>query len=82
MEDCNRVAMPMESGIQLQHTQDSDEQDPEDRQLLYQSLIGSLMYLMTIPRPDLAFTISMLSKLNAAPTDERVSAAKQLLSRP
>jgi hypothetical protein len=79
MEDCNGVAAPMESGIQLQHAQGSDEQDPGDRRLLYQSLVGSLMYLMTATRPNLAFTVSMLSKFNAVPTDEHVSAAKRAL---
>jgi len=83
MENCNGAVTPMEAGIQLWRAQDSidqdsDEQDPKDRQL-YQSLVGSLMYLMTATRPDLAYTVSMLSKFNSAPTNEHMSATKCIL---
>jgi hypothetical protein len=76
MENYNGATIPMESEIQLPHVQDSDMQDIEDRQLLYQLLIGSLMYPMTATWPDLAFTVSMLNKFNAVPTDEHLFAAK------
>ena len=78
MEDCNGVATPMESGIVLRRAQSPDIQDPADQQL-YQSLVGSLMYLMTATRPDLAYTVSTLSKFNSAPTDEHIFSAKHVL---
>lgn len=34
----------------------------------YQSLVGSLMYLMTATRLDLVFTISFLSKYSSGPS--------------
>jgi hypothetical protein len=37
------------------------------------------MYLMTATRPDLAYTVSTLSKFSSAPTDEHLSAAKRVL---
>jgi len=78
MEDCNGVATPMESGIVLQRAQNPNIQDPADQQL-YQSLVGSLMYLMMATRPDLAYTVSTLSEFNSAPTDEHIFAAKRVL---
>ena len=37
------------------------------------------MYLMTATRPDLAYTISTLSKFSSAPTTQHVQAAKRVL---
>ena len=59
MGDCNGVATRMESEIVLQRSQNPDIENQGDRQL-YQSLVGSLMDLITATRPDLAYTVSML----------------------
>jgi hypothetical protein len=45
----------------------------------YKQLVGSLMYLMTATRPDLAFTMSRLSKFFEAPTEVHANAAKRVL---
>ena len=45
----------------------------------YQSLVGSLMYLDTCTRPDLAFTVSMLSQFNTCYGRPQVEAAKRAL---
>jgi len=45
----------------------------------YQSLVGSLMYHMTATRPDLAYTISVLSKFNSSPTVQHLLQAKRVL---
>lgn len=47
--------------------------------LEYQSLTGSLNFLVTGTRADLAFTIGMLSCFNAAPTERHLRVAKQVL---
>jgi len=78
MQDCDSVATPKESGKILQRTQNPVIQHQAD-QRLYQSLVGSLMYLMTVMRPDLAFTFSTVSKFNSAPTDKHLFAAKHVL---
>jgi len=44
-----------------------DEPLSSDNVHWYQQLVGGLMYLMTSSRPDLAFTLSRLSKFFAAP---------------
>ena len=45
----------------------------------YQSLIGSLMYLVVGTWPDLVFAVASLSKFNAKPTNDHLLAAKRLL---
>ena len=45
----------------------------------HQSIVGSLMWLMRCTRPDLAFTVSMLSKFSSTPTTEHLSAATYTL---
>jgi len=55
----------MESGIHLPPC--PDDTDPHARPE-YQSKIGSVMYAMLGTKPDLAYTISSLSKHNDKPT--------------
>lgn len=45
----------------------------------YQSLIGSLMYLTVISRPDISHVVSKLSQFNSHPHEEHFNAAKYLL---
>lgn len=44
----------------------------------YQSIIGTLMYLMLGTRPDLAYSVSRLSQFLAAPTAAHMTAAKKV----
>src|SRR5690606_19148660 len=46
---------------------------------LYQQIIGSLMYLVTATRPDLAYTITHLSQFNSDPSQTHYVAAKRVL---
>ena len=46
----------------------------------YPQLIGSLMYLMVATRPDLAFCLSKLSKLNNCPGRAHPEAASKIQS--
>jgi len=45
----------------------------------YQSIVGILMWLRLCTRPDLVFTVSMLSKFNNAPTTEHLAVATYTL---
>lgn len=47
--------------------------------IAYQNLIGSLMYLSTSKRADLAYTVSMLCQCNIAYTQDNWIAAKHVL---
>ena len=90
MIEGNGTKTPLETGHDLRV---QDQTSPEmhsgvsspsiDRSALilkeYQSLVGSLMYLMLSTRSDLAFTISTLSKFSSAHLPIHLAAAKQVL---
>ena len=76
MTMCNGVSTPMETGQKLLA---ATEQDQLVESSKYQSLIGSLMYLVVGTRPDIAFPVATLSKFNAKPTNQHYLAAKRIL---
>jgi len=54
----------METGNHLvKADEDVEPQDPR----LYQSLIGSLMYLATCTMPDIAFAVGVLARFSSKP---------------
>ena len=76
MEQCNGTYTPMETGQKLLPAQPSDILvDPRE----YQSLVGSLMYLAVGTWPDIAYSVAVLRKFNAQPTNNHFQAAKHLL---
>ena len=75
MHNLNTVSIPLPKGITL--TKGITEQLKE-QVTTYQSMIGSLMYLVTGTRPDLAYTISFLAQFSSCPTDEHIKAAKHV----
>ena len=75
MENSNTVSIPLPKGIAL--TKGTTEQ-PKDQVTTYQSMIGSLMSLVTGTRPDLAYTISFLEQFSSCPTEEHIKAAKHV----
>ena len=76
MTDCNGVYTPMESGQRLCLSVETDELTDQGE---YQSLIGSLMYLVVGTRPDISFTVATLSKFSSKPNRIHLTAAKRLL---
>jgi len=75
MENWNTVSIPLPKGITL--TKGTTEQ-PKDQVTLYQSMIGSLMYLVTGTKPHLMYTISFLTQFSSCPTEEHIKAAKHV----
>jgi hypothetical protein len=65
MEQCNGVETPLEPNIQLSAIEFTAS--PTD-QLAYQHAIGRIAYLMLATRPDLAYSISVLSSYCANPS--------------
>lgn len=55
------------------------EKDKPTTKSIYQSCIGSLMYLMLGTRPDIAFAVSHLSSFCADPSDNHWNAVKRVL---
>ena len=75
MADCKGIATPMESNShQSPCLNDTDIINASE----YQSKVGSIMYAMLGSRPDLADTISTLSKHNNRPTGSHHTAPQRV----
>lgn len=77
MSDCKPVSTPMVSGTQL-HKEEILKASPKNL-ALYQSMVGSLMYAMVETRPDIAYSVSVLSRYASNPTETHIAAAKRVL---
>lgn len=76
MVDCKPVATPLEKG---KNAETEGAGEPLSSEVPYQSLIGHLMYLAVVTRPDIAFAVSHLSQFNKAPTRQNWSDAKRVV---
>ncbi|MHB1946432.1 MAG: reverse transcriptase domain-containing protein, partial [Metallibacterium sp.] len=72
MEDCNALNTPIVARDQ------KDESPPHDR-FEYLSLVGSIMYLATVTRPDIAYAASQAGQKMANPTEDDWTMAKRIL---
>lgn len=64
MSDCKPVSTPLNCSIKLSLNMSpkTEEEKAEVQNLPYQNLVGSLMYLATSTRPDIAHAVSVLSQ--------------------
>ncbi|KAI0994473.1 hypothetical protein K3495_g13709 [Podosphaera aphanis] len=76
MNDCNPTTTPLENNQRLMA---ADDGEPRVDAKPYQQIIGSVMYLATCTRPDLAYTITHLSQYNIDPSVTHMNAAKRVL---
>ncbi|KAL8170759.1 hypothetical protein V2J09_022563 [Rumex salicifolius] len=74
MAECNVCPLPMEPRCKLSK---EDEEPPVDA-TIYRSIIGSLRYLVNT-RPDLAYSVGVVSRYMEAPTTAHMMAMKQIL---
>lgn len=74
MADCNETHIPMEFGLQLSKAEDEPEIDAG----VYRRRIGCLRYLMHT-RPDMAFSVGILSRFMQSPRESHGKALKQVL---
>lgn len=77
MEHCKPVATPMATGSEV-HMVPHERQALAAEVELYQQMIGSQMYLATQTRPDLAYTMSALSRYLTNPSPDHFRAAKHV----
>ena len=80
MADCKPVGTPMLPGIKLT-TDDSPKTESAKREMKdipYISAVGSLMYLATMTRPDIAYTVGVLARFNSNPGMAHWKAVKHL----
>ena len=74
MSDCNSVSIPMEFGVHFSKALNEPEIDASD----YRRKIGCLRYLMHT-RPDMAFSVWILSRFMHSPRESHGKAFKQVL---
>lgn len=74
MENRNSVSNPIVPGSKI----DMDDGGERVDETFYKQIIGSLMYI-TNTRPDLQFSVSLLSRFMSKPTQLHVQAAKRVL---
>ena len=81
MEGCKSVSTPLDLGCHLDISQQpiTDEEKAKMIDVPYRSAIGSLMYLATCTRPDLAAAVSELSKFNQNPGAAHWEGVKRVL---
>jgi hypothetical protein len=76
VQSCNPVSTPVDVNHRLRKGCDEDTRVNANS---YQQIIGSLMYLVTATRPDLAYTIAHLFQFNSDPTTTHMAAAKRVI---
>ncbi|KAG3012430.1 hypothetical protein PC121_g15203 [Phytophthora cactorum] len=82
-DEAHPSRIPMETNLRLT-VNDTDtatrKQEPANGKAFpYRELVGSLMYLATCTRPDLAFAVGQLSRYVQCPTQQHIGAAKRVL---
>ncbi|KAL7921090.1 hypothetical protein ACQKWADRAFT_296245, partial [Trichoderma austrokoningii] len=76
MSDCTGRDTPLDLSTFFAKSVDGD---PRADVKLYQQVSGSINFLITRTRPDMAFAISMLSPFNSDPNQQHLGGIKQLL---
>lgn len=74
MYECKAVSTPLDQNVKLSSVDETKEVDGT----LYQQLVGSLNYLTTT-RPDISYSVSILSQYMAKPLESHWIAAKKVL---
>ena len=77
MSDCNSVTTPLPLGFRPIPATDNEFSNTKD--LPYAQLVGSILYLSTITRPDLAYAANTLSRHLSKWNEDHWKAAKHLL---
>ena len=72
------VATPLDPKLPLIEAPESEFLGDDDA-AEYRAAVGALMYLMVCTRPDLAFTLSRLSKFSSKPGEKHAAALKRVL---
>ncbi|KAJ9542022.1 hypothetical protein OSB04_028528 [Centaurea solstitialis] len=74
MEECNAAQCPMEPGLKLSKAEDELEVEATH----YRRVVGCLRYLLHT-RPDLAYSVGVVSRYMQSPRESHARAVKQIL---
>ena len=76
MSDCKPKSVPVDPSVyDLVQTESELLNDPTP----YRKIVGSLIYLMTSTRPDIAYVVTLLSQYMSSPHVVHLTLAKSLL---
>lgn len=75
MSDCKPRATPCEPNVDKLCMQNSEP----DNSGLYRAIVGSLIYLMVVTRPDISYIVTKLSQYLERPTTVHMTLAKSVL---
>ena len=67
MQDCKAVSTPIDISTRLVKATSEDECVDQH---LYQSAIGSLLYLSVSMGPDITYAVSILARFSSSPTQQ------------
>lgn len=73
MTDCKSVVTPMEPNVHLAKHEGDPVRAP------YAEVVGSLLYLTVNTRPDIAFSVGVLTRFVSNPSEDHWRAAKRVL---
>jgi hypothetical protein len=76
MDRCTPVSTPSDTSVRLSPTNDDDSLADQS---IYQSVIGTLLYLSLSSRPDIAYATSFLSRLYSNPSSTHWTALLRVL---
>jgi len=76
MQDCKVISTPMEINLNLE----KDEDKQCDERIPYRELIGSLLFLARVSRPDITYAVNKMAQFNSAYNEKHFHHAKQILS--
>jgi hypothetical protein len=76
MEDAKSAKTPLDHQVDLANTNCEDKTVNRKE---YLSIVGSLMYAALGSRPDLAFSVTALSRYNVQPLEMHLTAARRVL---
>ena len=78
MKDCSPVSTPS-TGAELSLDQPTDTLLDEDGTKLYQSMLGSLLYLSRTTRWDISYAVLQLTRATSKPSTAHLKKAKHVL---
>jgi hypothetical protein len=81
MDKANGVKLPAKAGTVLRKLTEEEKLEivtPDEIQL-YQQIVGSMIYLANLTRPDISYIVGQLARHMAAPTTEYLQFTKPLL---
>jgi hypothetical protein len=76
LENIAPVKTPGDPNVKLLRNTENTS-DP-DLKVKYQSMVGSLIYLATVTRPDLCFATNMVARYNANPNQSHMDAVERI----